>query len=74
MVIKQRIDVCCIQETKMENVEAKICCELWSDNNFDWAFCKTGGRSGGILTIWNKSIFCKSSVWHISGLLVVNGY
>lgn len=32
------------------------------------------GLSGGILSIWNKHIFCKVSSWHIRGALVVNGF
>ncbi|KAL8512552.1 hypothetical protein ACS0TY_018873 [Phlomoides rotata] len=74
MVSRFRIDMCCIQETKMGKIESKLCRELWCDFNFDWAYKEADGRSGGILTICNNSMFCKTSVWHIKGILVINGY
>ncbi|KAK7261277.1 hypothetical protein RIF29_27586 [Crotalaria pallida] len=38
LVIENNADFLCIQETKIETVERKICAMLWGDENFEWAF------------------------------------
>lgn len=43
------------------------------DSNFDWVFKPTEERSGGILSIWNKSIFSKTDEFVENGLLCVKG-
>ncbi|KAL8521151.1 hypothetical protein ACS0TY_011630 [Phlomoides rotata] len=62
IIKKQKIDLCCIQETKLEEV-SKIRCTGESE-----------GRSGGILSIWNNDVFHKSSSWSVRGVLVINGF
>ncbi|KAL8488156.1 hypothetical protein ACS0TY_024444 [Phlomoides rotata] len=46
MLIKYNIDMCCIQETKIENLEEKVCKSLWRDQHFDWAGQESTARSG----------------------------
>ncbi|KAL8469021.1 hypothetical protein ACS0TY_032008 [Phlomoides rotata] len=53
------------KEAKLETMEDGICKAVWGRQNFDWAYKEAEGRSGGILSIWNDDIFCKSSSWHI---------
>lgn len=43
-------------------------------DSFDWDFAKSDGSSGGIITVWNPSIFQKTSSWTVKEMLVVNGY
>lgn len=40
----------------------------------DWVYKGSEGRSGGMLTIWDNDVFCKSSSWFMRGALVVNGF
>ncbi|KAL8463824.1 hypothetical protein ACS0TY_033680 [Phlomoides rotata] len=73
MIIQNKIDICCIQESKLEKTEQIIRRELWYNSNFDWVWKDVEGRSGGIISIWSRRVFSKISSWHISGMLVVNG-
>ncbi|KAL8506366.1 hypothetical protein ACS0TY_017299 [Phlomoides rotata] len=74
IIKKQNIDLCCIQETKMEEVSKNRCAGLWGDSNFYWAYSESEGRAGGILSIWKNDVFHKSSSWNVRGVLVVNGF
>lgn len=53
---------------------SRICNSIWGNLNFDWASMEAVGKSGGILSIWNDQVFCKTSAWFSKGVLVVNGY
>ncbi|XP_058764806.1 uncharacterized protein LOC131638271 [Vicia villosa] len=44
----------CIQETKIESIEKRLRCMLWGSNDFGFASNPSVGRSGEILTIWDK--------------------
>lgn len=46
---------------------------LWGTLDFDWAFKPEDGRSGGILSFWNKVVICKSDEMVENGLLCVKG-
>ncbi|KAL8497360.1 hypothetical protein ACS0TY_020881 [Phlomoides rotata] len=73
MIAKLKVDICCLQETKMEEVNMKICKSIWGNSNFDWSWHSAVGNSGGILTIWNREVFQKINSWSREGMLVVNG-
>ncbi|KAL8498958.1 hypothetical protein ACS0TY_022064 [Phlomoides rotata] len=74
IIKKHKIELCCIQETKLEEVSKIRCMGLWGNPNFDWAYRESEGKSGGIHSIWNKDVFHKSSSWSDRGVLVINGY
>ncbi|KAL8554478.1 hypothetical protein ACS0TY_002607 [Phlomoides rotata] len=57
----------------METMESRVGTELWPDKDFDWAWKEADGRAGGLISIWNRKLFSKTSSWHCRGLLVVNG-
>ncbi|KAL8503591.1 hypothetical protein ACS0TY_022358 [Phlomoides rotata] len=67
------IEMCCIQETKMEKIEDRIGGEIWGDKDYEWVYRKSEGRSGGLILIWNTKVFSKTSSWHLKGMLVANG-
>lgn len=46
-----------IQETKMENIDLMFAKSLWPRDNLGFAFSNSMGASGGILSIWDSSIF-----------------
>jgi hypothetical protein len=52
----EKIDFMAIQETKLAGVSASLCCRLWGNADCDWAVLPAVGNSGGILSIWKKSI------------------
>ncbi|KAL8495330.1 hypothetical protein ACS0TY_019475 [Phlomoides rotata] len=51
MISKNGIEICCIQESKMEIMESRVGTELWPDKVFDWAWKEADGRAGGLITI-----------------------
>ncbi|KAL8511922.1 hypothetical protein ACS0TY_018386 [Phlomoides rotata] len=75
LVKQTRADVCCIQESKKEQVSEIFCKSLWGNwSKIGWAIKGSEGSSGGIITIWNAETFSSSSNWHAPGMLVVNGF
>jgi hypothetical protein len=50
-------DFVCIQETKVENIDRRICVSLWGSDDFDFSFKESDERSGGLLTIWEVKSF-----------------
>lgn len=74
IVRRVKTDVCCLQETKLELVNRRIINSIWWKTPFDWEFAKSEGNSGGLIYVWNTTIFQKVSSWHTKELLVVNGF
>ncbi|KAL8484127.1 hypothetical protein ACS0TY_026721 [Phlomoides rotata] len=73
LINKLRIEICCLQETKMEVMNTKVCRSIWGSRPFDWSHQDAERNAGGILTIWNIEVFQKLSEWSCRGMLVVNG-
>ncbi|GJU32050.1 RNA-directed DNA polymerase, eukaryota [Tanacetum coccineum] len=59
---KNKINFIAIQETKMEKVSHMDVKFMWGNSNYDYVFSESVGNSGGILCIWEESIFKKSYV------------
>lgn len=73
-VKKVKADVCCLQESKLEHMSNCMARAIWGNSNCEWDFAPSEGSSGGIITLWNPSVFQKTTSWFIKELLVVNGY
>lgn len=59
--INQKLDMCCVQETKAVNFFEKDGNRIWKNMGLKWCLEGTVGRSGGILTFWNEESFICSS-------------
>ena len=46
---------------------------LWADENFEWVSSASKGRSGGLITMWDKSSFKVEQSFNIDCCLVVVG-
>ncbi|GKD90473.1 RNA-directed DNA polymerase, eukaryota [Tanacetum coccineum] len=51
-----------IQETKTNKEDLNFILSLWGKNNCDFAVTKSCGSSGGIIAIWDSSLFKKRNV------------
>ncbi|KAK7256100.1 hypothetical protein RIF29_29534 [Crotalaria pallida] len=71
VVRKNGIYFLVVQEKKMEVVDRSSCSRLWSDDDFDWDFVPSTGRSGGLISMWRSSSFSKSNTVHGSGFLII---
>ena len=57
LVIENHIQMLLVQETKLEKVEYNMVQSLWVDENFEWVSVASKERSGGLITMWDKSSF-----------------
>jgi exonuclease III len=56
LVRVERLDFLALQETKLQSVCDSLPRSLWGNEDCDWAFLPADGNSGGILSIWRKSL------------------
>ena len=62
-----------LQETRMTRVELFKIRSLWGNGNFDFACSTARGASGGILSVWDPSIFHKQTMFCTEHMVVVEG-
>lgn len=49
LIRANNIDICCLQETKLEVVNWEYYRMLWGNDSFGWAARESEGRSGGVI-------------------------
>ena len=52
-----KIDLVCIQETKREIFDKFICQSMWGDSTVSWDSVPSVQAAGGLLCLWNNSVF-----------------
>ena len=57
LVKKERADMLCLQETKREMIDKKVCQALWGDSDASWELQPACNSAGGLLCIWNEETF-----------------
>jgi hypothetical protein len=57
-----KVDIICLQETKVHGMSRSIVRSLWSCNRVDWCCLDSCGASGGILIMWDKRVVEKVDV------------
>lgn len=57
LVSKEQVDMLCIQETKLQLVDQRICAQVWGDSELEWQAIPAENRGGGILCVWKRGIF-----------------
>jgi len=57
MTLSNNIDILCIQETKKESIDKKLCQYLWGDSSVTWECVSSSNAAGGLLCIWNNESF-----------------
>ena len=57
MIIKQKIDMLCLQETKKEVVERSMCQSLWGESEVRWGDQPAVNTASGILCLWSDKTF-----------------
>ncbi|GJU50755.1 RNA-directed DNA polymerase, eukaryota [Tanacetum coccineum] len=62
-----------IIETKMDKMDLFSIKALWGNLSFDYAFCPSIGFSGGILCVWDPSLFVKENVTVFESFLAITG-
>ncbi|KAJ9541443.1 hypothetical protein OSB04_027949 [Centaurea solstitialis] len=59
---KENCNVFGLQETKLESIDRKCLRQIWGHDNFDFAFGKSIGASGGTVLSWNSALFSPISL------------
>ncbi|XP_040987472.1 exodeoxyribonuclease-like [Juglans microcarpa x Juglans regia] len=49
-----KIDIVCLQETKLSFIDRNIICSLWDYAFVGWSYLASLGASGGVLLMWDK--------------------
>ncbi|GKV47542.1 hypothetical protein SLEP1_g54439 [Rubroshorea leprosula] len=50
------------KKTKLEIIDRSLCRRVWGSENLDWVSKPSNGLSGGLLCIWNSTVFKKKEV------------
>lgn len=60
LIQKWKVDVLCLQETKVENWSTTWIQQIWGNRWADWATLEASGTRGGIIIIWDKRQWVKT--------------
>ena len=71
--LKYKVDLVCIQETKKEYFNKLTCQSIWGDSNVSWDSVPSVHTSGGLLCLWNNSVFEVDSRVKGSNFLMLAG-
>ncbi|GJV40039.1 RNA-directed DNA polymerase, eukaryota [Tanacetum coccineum] len=70
---KNKINFIAIQETKMDRVSHMDVKFMWGNSNYDYVYSDSLGNSGGILCIWEESVFKKDYVTISDSFVAIYG-
>ncbi|KAF5469057.1 hypothetical protein F2P56_013157 [Juglans regia] len=51
-----KVDIVCLQETKLKLIIRKIVRSIWSSNYVDWVYLPASGASGGVVVMWDRLV------------------
>ena len=51
-----KVDIVCLQETKLEWINRGIVRSIWGCPFVDWLYLGSDGASGGILVMWDRRV------------------
>lgn len=74
VVKESKADFLCVQETKVQSWSEKAIKQLGMGFNSGWTEISSTGRSGGLLSVWNKDIFHVSEIKATSSWIQTKGY
>jgi hypothetical protein len=57
-----KVDIVCLQETKLEMITHELVQSLWSCPYVEWSYVASFGASGGILLMWDRRVVSKVDV------------
>ena len=59
LIRKWKVDIVCLQETKMELINKGTICSLSGGQHVDWLYLGSVGASGGVLLMWDNRVVDK---------------
>ena len=73
LTLTNNLDVLCIQETKMESIDRKLCQYLWADCDVSSEFAPATSSAGGLLCIWNNDSYIVDRKVVGNGFILLEG-
>lgn len=71
LIREEKADFMAIQETKLTEVDRFLWESLWGGADVNWAWVPSEGSSGGIISLWNSTVFTLSYTFSGKGFLGV---
>jgi exonuclease III len=59
LLSKWKVDIACLQETKLELFSNQLVQSLWGCPYVEWCHVASNGASGGILLVWDRRVVSK---------------
>ena len=56
---QSKVDIICLQETKLEFISSSIVKNLWGCPYVEWCYVASRGASGGISLMWDRRVVTK---------------
>lgn len=57
LVVKEKLDFICLQETKVSSGDDRLVAMLWGNKEVQWVFSGSDGASGGLCCLWDREVF-----------------
>ena len=57
-----RVDIVCLQETKLNFISRRDVSSLWGCHYVDWCYVAACGAAGGILVMWDKRVVTRVDI------------
>ncbi|GJQ92236.1 RNA-directed DNA polymerase, eukaryota [Tanacetum coccineum] len=73
LCLLHKLNFIALQETKMESIDTISIKSIWGNYSFDHVVSSSVGNSGGILCIWDPSMFTKDHVSALDYFLAIMG-
>lgn len=73
IIRKSRVNVCFIQESKLESIFEDLIRKMWYNDNYEFRFSVARGSSGGLISIWDKDVFQVTSDYCVDRVIVLVG-
>ena len=56
LLSKWKVDIACLQETKLKLISNQLVQNLWRCLYMEWCYVASNGASGGILLMWDRRV------------------
>lgn len=57
LISKEKPNLVCLQETKLEAIQDNLSSALWGDSCVEWRFVPAINHAGGLLCLWGEGKF-----------------
>ncbi|KAL4303454.1 hypothetical protein GQ457_10G003450 [Hibiscus cannabinus] len=61
MLRSHEVEMAFLQETKLDSFNLRDARKLWGEDEVEFVFSPARGRSGGLISLWNKNLFTLGS-------------